>query len=158
MRRPLQALVVAVLLSAFSAAAARGTPSSAGGGCTVVATKALVYKFVRYYSEGRVAAAARLWPQKPRFRWFSSGPPGARYGPPAYDRSTLASYFRSRVRVHERIRVTQLRALYSARRKVVDFQGKLVRSADDLPARAPQVFKGAADCVAGRPTLIVWSM
>ncbi|HEX6701328.1 MAG TPA: hypothetical protein VF101_11410 [Gaiellaceae bacterium] len=160
MRRPLQALVVAALLVASPATAARSTApaSGAGNGCTAAATKALVYKFARYYSDGRVAAADRLWPQKPRFRWFSTGPPGERFGPPAYVRSTLAAYFRSRVRVHERIRVAQLRALYSARRKVVDFQGKLVRSADDLPARAPQVFKGAADCVAGRPTLIVWSM
>jgi hypothetical protein len=160
MRRPLQALVAVALLIASPAAAARVTASAsaASGGCTPIATKALVYKFARYYSDGRIAAANRLWPPKPRFRWFSTGPPGERFGPPAYVRSTLAGYFRSRARLHERIRVTELRAIYSAKRKVVDFQGKLVRSADDLTARAPQVFKGAADCVAGHPSLIVWSM
>jgi hypothetical protein len=145
MRRPLQALVIAALVIAFSAAAAHGTASTsaAGGGCTPIATKALVYKFTRYYSEGRVAAADRLWPRKPRFRWFSTGPPGARFGPPAYERSTLAAYFRSRVRMHERIRVTEFRGLYSARRKLVDFQGKLVRRADDLPGTSAAGLQGS---------------
>ena len=39
--------------------------------------------------------------------------------------------------------------------KIVNFSGKVVRSADDIRPRPPQDFKGAADCVSGRPTLIV---
>ena len=130
-----------------------------GGGCTADATKALVRSFARSYSAGRVAAIDRMFAPEPRFQWFSSGPPGARFLAPAYDRSTLRRYFRARVHKHERIRITELRAGYDPRRRVVDFSGKLVRSADDLrPRRSPQAFKGAADCVSGRPTLIVWSM
>jgi hypothetical protein len=117
-----------------------------------------VRTFVRTYSGGRVSVIVRLWAPEPRFRWFSTGPPGARLGRRAYDRSTLAGYFRTRVRKHERLRLAYLRAGYDPRRKVVDFSGKLVRSADDLRPRPPQDFKGAADCVSGRPSLIVWSM
>jgi hypothetical protein len=62
------------------------------------------------------------------------------------------------VRVHERIRLTQLGAGYAATRDIVNFGGKLVRSADDIRSRAPQDFKGTADCVSGRPVFIVWSM
>jgi hypothetical protein len=141
------ALVAVVLL------AASGSP------CGTDATLALVHSFARNYGAGRVAVINRMWAPEPRFRWFSAGKPGARLGPPAYVRSTLAGYFRSRVKVHERLRVTELRVLRDPRRRVVDFNGKLVRSADDIRRRrAPQAFKGAADCMAGRPTLIVWSM
>src|SRR5207253_7472724 len=94
------------------------------------------------YNAGRVVVINRMWAPKPRFRWFSSGKPGARLGPPAYVRSTLAGYFRSRVRVHERLRLTELRARYDPRTKIVNFSGKLVRRADDIRPRAPQDFKG----------------
>jgi hypothetical protein len=100
----------------------------------------------------------RLWTREPYFQWFSTRAPGARLGPPAYDRATLASYFRSRVRVHENLRLTELGAGYDPERNIVNFNGKLVRSADDLQPTSPQDFKGAAACVSGRPILIVWSM
>jgi hypothetical protein len=140
------ALVSAVLLA------------TGGTGCTADATRTLVQSFVRNYSAGRVAVINRMWAPAPRFQWFSSGKPGARLGPPAYVRSTLARYFRSRVRVHERLRLTDLRAGYDSRRMIVHFSGKVLRRADDIRPRPAQDFKGAADCVSGRPTLIVWSM
>ena len=141
------ALVSAVLLA------------TSGTGCTEEATRALVQSFARNYSVGHVAVINRMWAPEPRFQWFSTGKPGARLGAPAYVRSTLPRYFRSRVRVHERLRLTELRAGYDPRREIVNFSGKLVRSADDIRRRRPpQDFKGAADCVSGRPTLIVWSM
>jgi hypothetical protein len=150
--------VVAVLAGAVLTAPA-GAVDSRASGCTGDATRVLVHSFARSYSAGRVAVINRMWAPEPRFQWFSSGAPGARFGPPAYVRSTLARYFRSRVRVHERIRVTELRARLDPRRKIVNFFGKLVRRADDIrPPRPPKDFKGAADCVSGRPMLIVWSM
>jgi hypothetical protein len=150
----LRLVVVGLVLLAGSA----GT-SAATAGCTPGTTKTLVHAFVRNYSAGRVAVVNRMWAPEPRFRWFSSGKPDARLRAAAYVRSTLASYFRSRVRVHERLRLTELRAGKDPARGVVDFSGKLVRSADDIrPRRPPQDFKGAADCVSGGPTLIVWSM
>jgi hypothetical protein len=127
--------------------------------CTADATRTLVHSFVRDYSAGRVAVINRMWAPAPRFQWFSAGKPGARLGRPAHVRSTLARYFRSRVRVHERLRLTVLGAGYDPARDIVNFGGKLVRSADDIrPRRPPHDFKGAADCVSGRPMLIVWSM
>jgi hypothetical protein len=147
-------LLLVLVLPVLGTSVANGSDA----GCTATATKALVRTFVRSYGEGRVAAIDRLWAPAPRFQWFSTGPPGARLGSRAYDRATLAGYFRTRVRVHERIRLTRLGAGYDPRRHLVRFAGKLVRSADDLRPRPPQAFKGAADCVAGRPTLIVWSM
>jgi hypothetical protein len=125
--------------------------------CTAVTTKALVQKFVRNYDSGQVAAIDRLWAREPYFEWFSTRAPGARLGPAAYNRSTLASYFRARVRAHENLRVIRLGAGYDAKRNIVNFAGKLVRRADHLPAGDPQDFKGAVRC-ANRPLLIVWSM
>ena len=155
----LPAAIAATALVALGAsvAGAVGSSTPVGSGCTAEATQTLVRKFVRDYSAGRVKTINRLWAPEPRFQWFSTGRPGARLGSSAYNRATLAAYFRARVRVHERIRLTELGAGYDPKRRIVDFAGKLVRSADDLRAR-PHDFKGAADCVSGRPFLIVWSM
>ena len=154
----LRLLVAGVVLLAGSAGVGHSS-ESVQTGCTAETTKALVHSFVRNYSAGRVAVVNRMWAPEPRFRWFSSGKPGARLRADAYVRSTLARYFRSGVRVHERLRLTELRASYDPARQIVNFSGKLVRSADDIrPRRAPQDFKGAADCVSSGPALIVWSM
>jgi hypothetical protein len=99
-----------------------------------------------------------MWAPAPRFQWFSTGPPGARLGERAKDRSTLVKYFRTRVRARERIHLTLLGAGYDPAQNVVNFGGKLVRTARDIRPRGPQDFKGAADCVSGPPRLIVWSM
>lgn len=149
----------AVAVLAAVLAAPVGNAETRASACTAGATRVLVHSFVRSYSAGRVAAINRMWAPEPRFQWFSSGKPGVRLGPPAYVRSTLARYFRLRVRMHERLRLTEFRARHDPMRGIVNFSGKLVRSADDiLLRRPPHDFKGAADCVSGRPTLIVWSM
>jgi hypothetical protein len=133
--------------------------SSAGEGCTADATKALIASFVRGYGAGRVGAIDRMFAPAPRFAWFSAGKPQSRLGMPSHARSTLAAYFRARVRKHERIRIVRLGAGYDPRRRIVNFGGELIRSADDIrPRRGPTPFKGAADCLSGRPTFIVWSM
>jgi hypothetical protein len=159
--RPLLGPIVAAALLSFSASVAQAVAPRVPIGtasCNADTTKALVRRFVRDYSEGRVVAIDRLWAREPRFQWFSTGPPGARLGPRAYNRATLAGYFRARVRARERIRLTELRAGYDAARNIVHFSGKLVRSADDLRPRPPHDFKGAAACESGSPVLIVWSM
>jgi hypothetical protein len=158
--RRLLGLVGAVVLLAAGAAIARGGQQQvATTGCTADATKVLVRSFARNYGAARVALINRMFAPKPRFQWYSTGKPGERIGRPSYVRSNLARYFRSRVRVHERLRITELGAGYDPARDIVNFAGKLVRSADDIrPRRSPHDFKGAADCVVGRPTLIVWSM
>jgi hypothetical protein len=132
--------------------------SGAKVGCTAVTTKALVRKFVRNYDEGHVAVIDRLWAQEPYFQWFSTRAPGARLGAAAYNRSTLVSYFRARVRAHENLRVIKLGAGYDLKANIVNFAGKLVRSVGELPAGVQRHFKGAATCRLDRPLLIVWSM
>jgi hypothetical protein len=127
-------------------------------GCTVPATKIVVRDFVRDYARGRIGAIDRLWAPAPRFQWFSTGRPGARLGRRAYDRATLMAYFRRRIHAHEKLRLIRLGAGYDRTRRIVNFSGRLVRSADDAGHRPAQDFKGAADCVSGRPILIVWSM
>jgi hypothetical protein len=158
-RRLFAACVLALTLLAMVGAGARGgSPIGASGAqCSASATKTLVREFVRGYNRGRVRLINRLWAPEPRFEWFSTGPPGARIGDRAYDRTTLAAYFRSRVRAHERLRLVKLGAGYDSKRRIVNFGGKLVRSAGDIARRGPQDFKGAAACVPRRP-LIVWSM
>jgi len=135
-----------------------GAEWSARGVCTADATKALVRAFVRGYGRGQVKAIGRMWAPAPRFQWFSTGPPGRRLGERAKDRSTLVKYFQTRVRARERIRLTLLSSGYDPARGIVNFGGKLVRTARDIRPRGQQDFKGAADCVSGRPLLIVWSM
>jgi hypothetical protein len=155
-------LTVSLACAFVPASVSRAGPSAdriAREACTANATKVLVRAFVRGYDKGHVQLIDRMWARSPRFHWFSSGAPGARLGQRAYDRTTLAAYFRSRVRVHERIRLTLLRAGYDPTRDIVNFSGKLVRSARDIRRpRGPRDFKGAADCLSSRPMLIVWSM
>ncbi len=134
------------------------TAATSAGGCNAPTTKTLVQTFVRDYNAGEVSAIDRLWAREPYFQWFSSGAPGARLGPTAYNRTTLAAYFRARVRAQERLRLTELHTGYDRARNIVNFSGKLVRSAADLPTPLSHDFKGAADCISGKPTLIVWSM
>jgi hypothetical protein len=117
-----------------------------------------VRTFVRDYGAGRIAAADRLWAPAGRFKWFSTDAPGARLGARSYNRGTLAAYFRARARVHERLEPVKLVAGYDRSRGIVNFFGRLVRSADDIAPGPAQDFKGAADCFSGRSFLIVWSM
>jgi len=151
-----------VLLALLAAGAiVLGNPDRSRGteACTADATKALIQSFVRGYAAGHVAAIDRMFAPAPRFAWFSAGKPQSRLGMPSHARSTLAAYFRARVRKHERIRIVRLGAGYDPRRRIVNFGGELIRSADDIrPRRGPTPFKGAADCVTGRPAFIVWSM
>jgi hypothetical protein len=133
--------------------------------CTAGATEALVHQFVGDFNTRRLARIDRLWAPAPRFQWYSTP---SRSGDASKKRATLIAYLRTRVREHERILLTQLGAGYDPRRKIVDFGGKLTRSADDIrpqlvhgphgPRPIQHPFKGAADCVSGHPVLIVWSM
>jgi len=118
----LRLLFVGLVLLVGSAGAARGNAETiAKTACTAHTTKTLVHAFVHNYSAGRVAVINRMWAPEPRFQWFSTGKPGARLGARAYVRSTLVRYFRSRVRVHEHLRLTALRAAFDPARGIVDF-------------------------------------
>jgi hypothetical protein len=167
-KREMRSLLLLVglvpLLALAGVAAANARPQisvrtgASGTTCTASAAKMLVRTFVRRYDTGDVAAAMHLWAPEPFFQWFSTGPPGARLGASAYQRDTLAGYLRARVHAHERLLVLDLHAGLDPQRSIVNFAGKLVRSAADLSAARRHDFKGATGCVRGRPMLIVWSM
>jgi hypothetical protein len=158
----------ALLASCTLAGAARSdaTPYlTSGSGCSAAATEALVHQFVGDFNTGRLGRIDHLWAPAPRFQWYSAP---RRYGDASKKRATLIAYLRTRTHEHERILLIQLGAGYDPRRKLVDFGGKLTRSADDIrpelvnghngPRPIQHPFKGAADCVSGHPVLIVWSM
>jgi hypothetical protein len=153
----------AVPLAAFVAAVAAAMHASAGvigstAACTPAATRVTLHRFVADIDRGEASAAAQLFAPEPLFQWYSTRAPGRRLGAQAYDRGTLASYFKARVRAHEHLRLTKLDARYDAGRHIVNFSGKLVRTADGLQSNAPHWFKGAAACMQFGPSIIVWSM
>ena len=129
---------------ALVAALALAAPS-----CTAGDGRAVVREFAGAWNRGDVAAAVRLWASEPEFQWLSSA---ERSGRRAYDRATLPSYIRSRVRAHERLRILRLGAGYDPARGIVNVAGKLARG-----GRAHD-FKAAVVCGRGSPRLIVWSM
>jgi hypothetical protein len=153
-------VVAAVVL--IGAIATRTSSGNAFGGransCRAATTKGLVRAFVADYNKGRVTAMNKMWAPEPYFQWFFARAPGRRLGAQAYDRTTLGAYFRGRVRVHERLVLTHLVAGYDPIRNIVNFSGDLLRSADDIHSTSRRPFKGAADCRADGPSLIVWSM
>lgn len=156
-----------VFLLAVATSAVTSSASSTGtdertqhyaSGCTAAATTQLAHAFVANLNRGNIEAAVRVWAPAPRFQWYSTTRPGTRLGNRSKDRSTLASYFGSRARMHEKIRLTEFGAGYDPKRNIVNFGGKLIRSADDASGTPKQRdFKGAADCKSGHASLIVWS-
>jgi hypothetical protein len=147
---------VMVVLSVVPTAAA----ADSSLGCSADTTRALIRTFVSDLNTGRLEAIDRLWAPAPRFQWYSTGAPGRRTGPKAKVRATLIPYLRGRAEMHERIKIVHLGAGYDPARRLVNFGGKLVRSAADMTPRQRSIlhdFKGAAECISGRPLLIVWS-
>jgi hypothetical protein len=153
------AVVAAIVCSSIaSTASATSPPAMRGATCTGSATETIVRRFVADFDAGKAAAAEVLFAPEPYFQWYSARAPGQRLENQAYERSTLRAYFEARVRAHERLQLTRLQARYDAGRKIVNFSGKLIRSADRLHPSAPHWFKGAATCGPYGPMLIVWSM
>ena len=159
----------AALAGCLAVAPMRATAATAAPpGCTAKSMRTLVHRFVDDFNTGRLEAIDELWAPTPRFQWFSTGGPGKRLGAAAYDRATLIPYLRSRIREHEKLLIVKLGGSYEPSRHIANFAGKLTRSADDITPRlvpspnGPRPihhdFKGAADCVAGHLSLIVWSM
>lgn len=160
LQRAVLAFGIAVLVSSPMAAAVTRSPSTSviSTACDANETTSLVRRFVVAFNHGQAVAAANAWAQEPAFQWFSANLPGKRLGSAAYDRTSLTSYFRSRARVHELLKITQFRAGYDPSRNIVNFAGKLVRTSRGV-ASAPEIdFKGAAACLRDKPALIVWSM
>jgi hypothetical protein len=154
---PVLLLIPAVVGTSEQAGAASAQPAAASSICSA-ATNVAVRSFAGTYSGGDALRAEREWAREPAFRSYVSKAPGARLGSTARDRASLLSYFRARIRAHERLAIVRLHLVYDPDRKFVHFSGSLVRSADDLSPPRRQTFTGAADCSPARPRLVAWNM
>jgi hypothetical protein len=151
-------LLVAVLaLAAVIAAQAQAQTGSAKL-CAPAEVRSAVTRFVAAFNAGQ---GARSFAREPDFRWYSTDAPGKRFLPIASDRGSLPRYFARRHARGERLALTsmQVNSNTDAQPKPYgNFDYRLVRSADDLPATDYRG-KGALHCYRSRPDeLIVWSM
>ena len=116
----------------------------------------VVQRYVRAFNAWNVPALDRAFAPAAYFNWFSTGAPGRRLGPAAYDRSTLVPYFRARHRVGERLRLVRFSGGGNAN-GYSHFQFFIERRARAL---RPTVYegKGAAICAASGDSISVWSV
>jgi hypothetical protein len=150
------ATLFALLLAlAVPASTAAGPPPDAEP-CAAGEVERVVARFVFAFNARRLVALDRVFASEPGFEWYSTGAPGARVGPAAYERSTLMPYFRARQRQGERLRLVRLRGNGNAN-GYGHFQFLLERRTRTLPPRVYEG-KGAAICAAGGDTIAVWSV
>jgi hypothetical protein len=152
-------LMVAPLVPLLAAALISVTPASpTGASCTEQGSRELVARFITAFNRGDVRQLDLVFARGMWWRWYSVGSaPGKRIQAPAYNRTTLIKYFRTRHKQHERLRLLTFQ--YNGRSNgYVHFQYELLRSADDMRAPMPRTYvgKGAISCWAGR--IAVWSM
>jgi hypothetical protein len=156
-----------LVVLALAAAPVGGTDVAQPAGigqhrCTGAETWTLVRTFVESFNGGRLVTLDRLFARGADFEWYSvTGTPGERLRGDARNRSTLVPYFAERHVHGEQLKLTWFSIRTSRRDRQsatwVNFQFRLIRSADDLsPTR--YVGNGAAFCPFTPHTLAVWSM
>jgi hypothetical protein len=150
------ALAVVLTLALAPAATSAVTLPPDQQDCAPGEARQVVQRFVRAFNARDLPALDRVFAPAASFNWFSTGRPGPRLGPAAYDRSTLLSYFRARHRAGERLRLVRFRGGGNAN-GYSHFQFFIERRARAL---APTVYegKGAAICAVSGDTISVWSV
>jgi hypothetical protein len=150
------ALAVVLALALAPAAVPAATLPPDQQACMPGEARLVVQRFVRAFNARDLPALDRVFSPASSFNWFSTGRPGPRLGPAAYDRSTLLPYFRARHRAGERLRLVRFRGGGNAN-GYSHFQFFIERRARAL---TPTVYegKGAAICAAGGDTISVWSV
>lgn len=148
-------LAVALTLALAPAATSAATLPPDKQDCAPGDARHVVERFVRAFNARNLPALDRVFAPTASFNWFSSGAPGVRLGPAAYDRSTLLRYFRARHRAGERLRLVRFSGGGNAN-GYSHFQFFVERRARGVP---PKVYegKGAAICAASGDTISVWS-
>ena len=116
----------------------------------------VVQRYVNAFNAWNVRALDRVFAPAASFNWFSTGAPGRRLGPAAYDRSTLMPYFRARHRAGERLRLVRFSGGGNAN-GYSHFQFFIERRARAL-RRTIYEGKGAAICAASGDSISVWSV
>ena len=148
-------LVLALALVLVPAASGAEPPPDAED-CVPGEAQRVVERFVRAFNARSIPTLDRVFAPKTSFNWYSTGAPGVRHGPAAYNRSTLMPYFRARHRVGEKLRLVRFQGGGNAN-GYSHFQFRLERRSRTL---APTVYqgKGAAICAASGDTISVWSV
>jgi hypothetical protein len=150
------ALVAVLALLLVPAAVSGGELPPDVEDCAAGEAHAVVERFVRVFNARNIPALDRVFAPTPSFNWYSTGGPGVRLGPAAYNRSTLLPYFRARHRTGERLRLVRFQGGGNAS-GYSHFQFRIERRTRTL---APTVYqgKGAAICAASGNTISVWSV
>jgi S1-C subfamily serine protease len=119
--------------------------ATAARDCSSDETHQLVLRFIRAFNAGKTARLDALFAEDdgdgnaatPSFQWYSTGPPGQRFGRIADDRSTLMHYFAMRHNHGERLRLLWM------------------SHGGTAPGKGYFDF---AICLTGRPQIAVWSV
>jgi hypothetical protein len=157
-------VVVGLCISAVVATAAHASSPDASRvrDCRNGEVEHGVVAFTRAFNAGDIRKLDGLFARKgthgrPGFQWYSTGPPGARLGSAATNRSTLMSYFAARHRARERLELLQLSGGNAADDAYADFAFHLRRQARGLRATAFEG-KGASICSRYGARIAVWTI
>jgi hypothetical protein len=161
---PLRSVVVGLCVSAVAATAAHASSPEASRvrDCRPGEVKQGVVAFTRAFNVGDIRRLDSLFARKgthgrPGFQWYSTGPPGARFGSAATNRSTLMSYFVARHQARERLKLLQLSGGNPDDNAYADFAFHILRQA---PGLRPTAFegKGASICSRYGARIAVWAI
>jgi hypothetical protein len=126
--------------------------------CTADEVETLVLRFLDAFNSGNLRTLDSVFAKEPDFEWYSTDAPGERLGVPAYDRSSLLSYFEGRHALGEQLVLRLFRFNGNSPMPYGNFEYGLTRSAQDLEPTS-YYGKGASFCYRERPDVIfVWSM
>ena len=160
---PSRNVVVGLCISAVAATAAHASSPEVSRvrDCRAGEVMQGVIAFTRAFNAGDIRKLDGLFARKgihgrPGFQWYSTGPPGARFGSVAENRSTLMSYFAARHRARERLKLLQLSGGNADDNAYADFGFQILRQARGLRATAFEG-KGASICSRYGARIAVWS-
>lgn len=160
---PSRSVVVGLCISAVAATAAHASSPEVSRvrDCRPGEVRQGIVAFTRAFNAGDIRKLDGLFARKgihggPGFQWYSTGPPGARFGSVAENRSTLMSYFAARHRARERLELLQLSGGNADDNAYADFGFQILRQARGLRATAFEG-KGASICSRYGARIAVWS-
>jgi hypothetical protein len=161
---PSRSVVVGLCISAVAATAAHASSPEARRvrDCRPGEVEHGVVAFTRAFNAGDIRKLDGLFARKgthgePGFQWYSTGPPGARFGGAATNRSTLMSYFAARHRARERLTLLRLSGGNADDNAYADFAFQILRQARGLRATAFEG-KGASICSRYGARIAIWAI
>lgn len=161
---PSRSVVLGLCISAVAATTAHASSPEASRvrDCRPGEVEHGVVAFTRAFNGGDLRRLDGLFARKgingrAGFQWYSTGPPGSRFGSAATNRSTLMSYFAARHRAGERLKLLQLSGGRADDNAYADFAFQILRQARGLRATAFEG-KGASICSRYSARIAVWAV